>query len=397
MTLRKIRRALARGAIILGAYTAGHVIAAQPGSDACCPTSTLPEEAMRRLELALATVAEGGGFGGGAGGGGGAVIALGGASSDEAADHAKEVEKRLIIRGIEPGTDLPFGSGETTYLGVGAEEAPEILASQLSLDPGIGLVVKYVTPDSPAAKAGLEKNDLLVEFEGQGLSVPAQLRKLVQARKEGDEVKLAYYRAGKRYSTTATLGKTKGGFGLLKLDEGKLQDGLRELQWQLREGPFQEKMRDLAHGLRESLGDLKVDQEKIGDEVRRSLEEAKRAVEEALREATNAKHALAPTEKALKEIEESKVLVDKHPSVVVRSTNKTVRSLVKVDDSGRLIIVATPELHLTAHDKDGKLLFDGPVDTQEQQDTIPRDLWERVQPLLDQIKNNEKAEDEPDR
>jgi S1-C subfamily serine protease len=36
-----------------------------------------------------------------------------------------------------------------------------------------------VAPDSPAAKAGLEKNDVLAELEGQLLVVPAQLRKLV--------------------------------------------------------------------------------------------------------------------------------------------------------------------------------------------------------------------------
>src|SRR5207244_203491 len=85
---------------------------------------------------------------------------------------------------------------------------------QLGLDPGVGLVVTYVSSNSPAAKVGLQKHDVLVEFEGQSLVLPAQLRKLVQARKEGDSVKLKFYRAGKRETVSATLAKTPPGFRL---------------------------------------------------------------------------------------------------------------------------------------------------------------------------------------
>ena len=55
---------------------------------------------------------------------------------------------------------------DRSWLGVGVEEASEALQSQLGLAPRVGLLVTYVTSDSPAAKAGLEKNDVLVEFEG---------------------------------------------------------------------------------------------------------------------------------------------------------------------------------------------------------------------------------------
>ena len=80
--------------------------------------------------------------------------------------------------------------GPDSGWGFPIEEGSEALASQLGLAPGAGLVVTYVAPDSPAAKAGLEKNDVLVELEGQLLVHPAQLRKLVQARKEGDTIEL---------------------------------------------------------------------------------------------------------------------------------------------------------------------------------------------------------------
>ena len=46
--------------------------------------------------------------------------------------------------------------------------------------------------------------------------VPAQLRKLVQVRKEGDKVELGYYRGGKKQTVTVTLGKAPPGYGLLE-------------------------------------------------------------------------------------------------------------------------------------------------------------------------------------
>ncbi|HEX4348794.1 MAG TPA: hypothetical protein VH251_00330, partial [Verrucomicrobiae bacterium] len=50
---------------------------------------------------------------------------------------------------------------EATWLGVGAEETSESLTSQLELKPGEGLVVTFVSSNSPAAIAGLRKNDVL--------------------------------------------------------------------------------------------------------------------------------------------------------------------------------------------------------------------------------------------
>src|SRR5678809_483964 len=45
------------------------------------------------------------------------------------------------------------------YLGIATVEASEALSAQLGVRSGTGLVVTYVAPDSPAAKAGLQKHD----------------------------------------------------------------------------------------------------------------------------------------------------------------------------------------------------------------------------------------------
>jgi hypothetical protein len=68
--------------------------------------------------------------------------------------------------------------------------------------------------------------------------------------------------------------------------------------------------------------------------------------------------------------------------------------VVKADESGTIVLVCNPKPHFTAHDKDGKLVFDGEIDTSEQRAKVPPELWEKVEPLLDKVAPQ--AEEEPE-
>jgi membrane-associated protease RseP (regulator of RpoE activity) len=283
----------------------------------------------------------------------------------------------MAIGSIEPfGTGEPFGRKEVTWLGAAIDEAPEVLASQLGLDPGVGLVVTYVATNSPAAKAGLQKNDLLVEFDGQPLVHPLQLRKLVQVRKEGDTVKLMFYRAGKKQTVSATLAKNVTGFGLNDIPAGQGHGGAFR---QFGDLPTGEAFREQMKALREQMGNIKIDQKQVQEEIRRSMEEARKTYREAMRQATNANSALGPI---LEDLARMGASVDNDASVTVRSTGRSAKSLVKADESGTIVMVRNPKLHLTAHDKDGKLLFDGEIETSDQCSQVPHELWNKVEPLL---------------
>jgi membrane-associated protease RseP (regulator of RpoE activity) len=292
----------------------------------------------------------------------------------------------ITIKSIEPAqAGAAKGRKELPWLGVASEETSDALTAQLNLDPGVGLVVTYVMPDSPAAKAGLQKNDVLVEFESHALAHPAQLRRLVQARKEGDAIKLAFYRAGRQQTASVTLGKTAAGFGLLDGDRDWLGN-LPELRQPLRDLPIGEAVREYMKTLRDSLGHVQIDQEKVQEEIHRSLAQGHKAYQEALRHLTNANSALGPAlRKALEDLAKSRFSVDTNATVTVRSSSQSVKSIVKADESGTIVIVCNPKPHLTAHDKDGNLLFDGEIETPEQRAKVPRKLWRRVEPLLDKL------------
>lgn len=94
------------------------------------------------------------------------------------------------------------------FLGVEVESLHPSLASHLPSDiaHGQGVLVAYVSPDSPADKAGLKQHDILTSYGDQKLYAPEQLSKLVRADQPQHEVTLGIVRGGKSQQLKVTLG-----------------------------------------------------------------------------------------------------------------------------------------------------------------------------------------------
>jgi hypothetical protein len=94
-----------------------------------------------------------------------------------------------------------------TWLGVAmaTDEIPEEVRAQLPVANGVGLLVREVIADSPAARVGLQKNDVLTRLDDQILTNPKQLRTLVGMKKEGDTVRITYLRKGQEASVEVKL------------------------------------------------------------------------------------------------------------------------------------------------------------------------------------------------
>ncbi len=102
----------------------------------------------------------------------------------------KQMEQRLLVDKAGAVRTTAAAGKEEVFLGVITEPAGEALAAQLALPGGKGLVVMEVVGDSPAAKAGLKKFDVVVTVNGQALGTPEELKKLVVARKVGENLAL---------------------------------------------------------------------------------------------------------------------------------------------------------------------------------------------------------------
>ncbi|MGW7363899.1 trypsin-like peptidase domain-containing protein [Streptomyces sp. NPDC054841] len=67
-----------------------------------------------------------------------------------------------------------------------------------------------VTPNGPAAKAGLKPGDVITEFNGKPVDSGPTLISEIWNHKPGDKVTLTYERDGREVTTTITLGERKG-------------------------------------------------------------------------------------------------------------------------------------------------------------------------------------------
>jgi beta-lactamase regulating signal transducer with metallopeptidase domain len=100
---------------------------------------------------------------------------------------------------IGPNGARPFGMGGGVRLGVRVERPSEVLASQLDLPNGQGLVLTDVPAESVAGKAGLKPNDILLEMGGKSVSSNfPEFYKMLADIKPDTAVDLVVMRKGKK-------------------------------------------------------------------------------------------------------------------------------------------------------------------------------------------------------
>jgi hypothetical protein len=127
-------------------------------------------------------------------------------------------EQDTEVQSIERAAVLPLGdvdavppSSHTELLGVVLEPVPRLVGHHLPhlLDPEQGLLVTDVTADSPAAKAGLKRDDILAVLDGHQLFTVEQLDAVLR-KVEVTEVELGIIRRGRLHKMTAALDSALG-------------------------------------------------------------------------------------------------------------------------------------------------------------------------------------------
>ena len=93
------------------------------------------------------------------------------------------------------------------WLGVLIQPVDEDIAKSLDLPEAQGALVAKVFADSPAATAGIEVGDVIVEFDGQPIRKSNDLPSIVAATPVGKAVKVTLLRAGTRKTVDVTIAK----------------------------------------------------------------------------------------------------------------------------------------------------------------------------------------------
>jgi putative serine protease PepD len=100
--------------------------------------------------------------------------------------------------------DQLVADGRATHPWIGAQMAEISAQSADRFDTEAGLFVQAIAPGGPAAEAGLRPGDVIVEIAG-GPATTFSIAWLLASAEVGDEVPVAYLRAGSSNQTTITL------------------------------------------------------------------------------------------------------------------------------------------------------------------------------------------------
>ncbi|MDQ6913157.1 MAG: PDZ domain-containing protein [Verrucomicrobiota bacterium] len=248
-----------------------------------------------------------------------------------------------------------------TYLGVETSEVPSVVAEQLGLPKGFGLVVDYVMPDGPAAAAGVQPNDIIKMLNDQIMVDTDQLSKLIRSYNEGASVTLTILRKGTETKVTAKLQK-------------------REIQMR------RDWERHMHNGERFGLGsDFEQKMQDFGEQMKNMqlphIEETVRAAREQARVSRDQARQMA--EQARQMAKGMRVITSNDNGAIKTTKIDLGKAEISYSDNqGEMQIeVADGKKFLTAKDPQGKLLFSGPISTPEELNKVPAEVRQRYEKL----------------
>ena len=108
---------------------------------------------------------------------------------------------------------LFFGGG--SFLGVHAEDISKDNMARYGMREARGVGITQVVKDSPAEKAGLRKDDVIVRFEGDSVTSVRKLTRLVSEVAPDQTVKLSISRGGGEQEVAVTMAKRNQSFSAM--------------------------------------------------------------------------------------------------------------------------------------------------------------------------------------
>ena len=96
------------------------------------------------------------------------------------------------------------------WLGVYIQAIDETTAELMELETGKGALISKVEPGGPASEAGMERGDVIIEFNGEEISEMESLPRVVARTPVGTNVNVIVLRKGKHKTLTVKLGELDG-------------------------------------------------------------------------------------------------------------------------------------------------------------------------------------------
>ncbi|MFH1062381.1 MAG: trypsin-like peptidase domain-containing protein [Candidatus Omnitrophota bacterium] len=111
-------------------------------------------------------------------------------------------DAKVILDKLLKGEEVLYG-----WLGLEVQELNSVLADYFKLTKADGVLIIKVFPDSAAAKAGLENEDIIVKFNGNQINNTLDFLKQVAKTKANDDIKIKIIRNGLPRTLRIKMGK----------------------------------------------------------------------------------------------------------------------------------------------------------------------------------------------
>ena len=137
-----------------------------------------------------------------------------------------------------------FVSGDG-FLGVYAENISRENMGRYHVNQVRGVGVTQVVKDSPAEKAGLRKDDVILRIDGENITSVRKLNRIVSELSPDQSVKISVSRSGSEQEVTATIGKRSNSAFAGDLLRGEPRvwkwEGMEPKHWKF-EGPLRDRL-----------------------------------------------------------------------------------------------------------------------------------------------------------
>lgn len=234
------------------------------------------------------------------------------------------------------------------WMGVGGAAISKVLSNQLGLEHGVA--INQIAPASPAMEAGIQLHDIITELDGKPITDFANLRAEVLKHHKGDKAQVSFIRKGEKLNKEIVFTQRPD------------QDDIPVKQFDLQIGDampdqLKQKLKLDEEGLRMMMENIQNLNMKMGKDINQMNMNFDLDLKNRGADLLKGVAALRRGSMSLK---------DKHGYLSIESSEK-----------GH---------NLTAKDPDGNMLFQGPMNTEDEKKLIPPDILKRAENLSNRLK-----------
>ena len=253
---------------------------------------------------------------------------------------------------------------EIAALGVGGSPVSKATAAQLDIAHGHGIVIKHVAQGSAAAKAGLKTYDILTGFNEHQINSQGDLRLAVRSCSPGDDVELTYLHKGQEMTVSTKLGART-----VQLEAPDVLD---------------------AAASRGVLDDVPLtDRHLIEQQMRKHIAEMEKHLNgqggmemEILRLLDKVSGSTIPPSGGIQDKLPPSIDNIKKPKPAKNMQFSSTSTVTKRDQAGAVTMRSRNGIkEIIVKDPRGKVVFEGPYQTDEDKRAVPSDLVKRIEQM----------------